>query len=112
MTKDKIENVYRLTDLKRDVANESQGRFSQGDVDYIARAIFAKIVDKTAVEGVPVYLVDFFNFSPKNYAGRLGHDVRSEDKNAKVQIDPYRVVSAKPTSAVKNKLKEIRHTLK
>lgn len=91
---------YFLGDLKRDVAKATG--HTQADVENILRIAFNKIGDELA-KGNKVYLIDFMNFEPRDYAAK---NVKNPQTGEPMVINPYRTVLAKPTKALKRKLKE------
>lgn len=101
MTKDNEKEPYFLTHLKRDVKEMSNGKYSQETVEAILRLAFDKISDVLAIEGRPVYLIDFLNFTPKDFAAK---ESKNPQSGKAMTIDPYRVVYSKPSKKFKAKL--------
>lgn len=101
MAKQEIENLYTLVDLRRDVKIASGGKYSQENIENILRLAFDVITTKLGTEGVPVYLIDFMNFTPKDFEAKPSkHPQTGED----MVIEPYRTVYMKPSKKFKNKL--------
>lgn len=91
---------YFLKDLKKDVADKLG--YTQDSVENILRTAFDIVGDKVAINGDKVYLIDFFNFEPKDYAEKKAKNPQTGEP---MIIDPYRTVLCKPTKAMKRKLK-------
>lgn len=91
---------YFLKDLKKDVAEELGYR--QSDVENILRKAFDIIGNRVAIHGDKVYLIDFLNFEPKDYAVK---HVKHPQTGEPMVIPPYRTIVCKPTKAMKRKLK-------
>lgn len=91
---------YFLKDLVKDTAEELNYR--QTDVENILRTAFGRIGDKVAIDGAKVYLIDFFNFEPKDYKEKRALHPQTGDP---MVIAPYRTILCKPTKAMKRKLK-------
>jgi nucleoid DNA-binding protein len=91
---------YFLKDLVKDVADKLDYR--QTDVENILRTAFGRIGDKVAIDGDKIYLIDFFNFEPKDYKAK---NAKNPQTGAPMVIPPYRTVLCQPTKAMKRKLK-------
>ncbi|MCY8197444.1 HU family DNA-binding protein, partial [Bacillus spizizenii] len=59
---------YFLKDLKKDVAEKLD--YTQDSVENILRTAFDIIGNKVAIDGDKVYLIDFLNLEPKDYAAK------------------------------------------
>lgn len=92
---------FFLKDLVKDVADKLDYR--QSDVENILRTAFDRVSDKVAIDGAKVYLIDFFNFEPKDYKEKQAKHPQTGEP---MVIAPYRTVLCKPTKAVKRKLKK------
>lgn len=91
---------YYLSDLKKDVADKLG--YTQESVENILRTAFDIIGDKVAIDGDTVYLINFFNFEPKDYKEK---QARNPQTGEPMVIKPYRTILCRPSKAVKRKLK-------
>ncbi|MDR4436133.1 HU family DNA-binding protein [Bacillus tequilensis] len=91
---------YFLKDLKKDVAEKLD--YTQDSVENILRTAFDIIGNKVAIDGDKVYLIDFLNLEPKDYAAKQAKNPQTGEP---MVIAPYRTILCKPTKAMKRKLK-------
>lgn len=92
---------YFLTNLVDDVHTATGGRYSKEAIENIFRLGFDRLGDVVAVEGRKAYVIDFFNFFPKDFKAK--NSVNPQTGKPMV-IEPYRTIYLKPTSKVKKKL--------
>ena len=94
-------NDYFLTNLVDDVHSISNGRYSKETIENIFRLGFDRLGDVVAIEGRKAYMIDFFNFFPKDFNAKNSVNPQTGEP---MVIAPYRTIYLKPTSKVKKKL--------
>lgn len=94
-------NDYFLTNLVDDVHQSANGRYSKETIENVLRLSFDRLSDVVAVEGRKAYMIDFFNFFPKDFKAK---NSKNPQTGAPMTIEPYRTIYLKPTSKVKKKL--------
>lgn len=92
---------YVLTNLVNDVHKEAEGRYGKEAIENILRLAFNRLGDVIAVEGRTAYMIDFFNFFPKDFKAK---ESKNPQTGQPMVIAPYRTVYLKPSTQMKKKL--------
>ncbi|ALA07205.1 putative DNA-binding protein HBsu [Brevibacillus phage SecTim467] len=113
MNKKFLKDIVRETTeaLKEEACqNSALNEIHLNDVERVMRKGLDSILDNL-VKGNKVYLINNFNFEPRDYKAK---HVKNPQSGEPMTIEPYRAVTIKPSNSAKERLKEglIKYPLK